>query len=96
MVAWNTADTQTVLHERVLKEGVQTALRLPGTGIPTLEAFGNLLPKTINAAIRNYLRDARPQPPAGVKPPRRRLLDTDAYPDTASRPDFRSEQGEVA
>jgi FxsC-like protein len=88
IVAWNSADTQTVLHERVLQEGVQSALTLSGLGIPTLESFGNLLPRTINAAIRNYLREARPHPPSGERPPRRRLRDIEA------RPDFSMDHGE--
>ena len=80
MVPWSTADTQTVLNERLLRDTVAKALLLTGppTGpsLPSLETFGNALPKTINTVLRNYLRQAEPRPPSGARRTRPRLLDT--------------------
>jgi FxsC-like protein len=85
MVPWSLSDGQTAIHERTLQTALDQALPSVPPPLPTLETFGNALPKAINAAVRNFLRHAEPRPPS-VTPPdlppgRARLLDTDGAPE---------------
>ncbi len=81
MVPWNFTDTQMALHERVLRTALEQALPAVPPLLPTLETFGNALPRAINTAVRNYLRHSEPRPPDGPRPGRTRLLDTEGAPE---------------
>jgi FxsC-like protein len=82
LIPWNPTDTQTMLHEGVLRQALERALPSVPTPLPTLRMFGNHLPKAINTVVCNFLRESRPHPPAVIAaaPARMRLLDTDGAP----------------
>jgi len=92
MVPWNSQDSQTVLHDRALRDGLDTALHVrttqsqtpahyTTTAIPTFEIFGNVLPAVVNQAVRHYLGHTEPTPPDGPKYPRPpRLRDMSPQP----------------
>lgn len=84
MIPWNASDAQTAQHESVLRQALEQALLHTPTPLPTLQTFGNQLPKAINLAVRNYLRRLQPHPPVGPdgsSPSRLRLRDTENAPE---------------
>ena len=90
MVPWSLSDGQTTAHEQILQTALNQVLPNVPAALPTLESFGNALPKVINTAVGNFLRHAEPRPPtgAGPAPPRQRLLDTEGAPEPP--PGFRA------
>jgi FxsC-like protein len=81
MVPWSAADIQMAMYERTLRTALDHALPFVPPLLPTLEMFGNALPKAINTAVRNFLRHSEPRPPEGPRPGRTRLLDTEGAPE---------------
>jgi hypothetical protein len=51
--------------------------RIAGEGIPTLGAFGDILPKMVHAMIRKYLKSTPAYPPSGPPVERPRLRGPD-------------------
>jgi FxsC-like protein len=85
MVPWNHEDSETMEAQDRLKESLHSTLsrmlgrvppkyRMAGNGIPTLRAFGEMLPLLAYHVGRRYLRNASAHPPAGTAPERPRLI----------------------
>lgn len=88
MVPWNQADPQMAQHGSVLRQALEQVMPNAPTPLPTLQTFGNQLPKAINLAVRNFLRKSQPRPPVGPggpPPGRTRLIDTDGAPPPPGR-----------
>ena len=84
LVPWNVADAQMAEHGSVLRQALGQALLNTPPLLPTLQTFGNQLPKAINLAVSNFLRGLQPHPPVGPggpQPSRIRLRDTENAPE---------------
>jgi FxsC-like protein len=76
VVPWNREDQQSRAAEVELGEQLErtmprkmgqgrTACRAAAKGVPSMEAFGQILPQVVEAAAQQYLRHAAVYPPAG-------------------------------
>jgi len=85
VVPWNREDAETVEAEAALRQSLEMALRaklavgrvdcrIAVNGVPSLEAFGTVLPTVVQVAAKQYLRHAQAYPPAGPSIERPRLI----------------------